>query len=170
MMAMLLKLIPPQYRIAAALVLVFAIFSAGLGMGYRYASNQAAAAQAKAAKRIAELERENAEKADRVVTQYVDRIKKVYVKGQTVVQKVPVYVSKESDAGCTIPAGFVSMHDSAARNELPPPAGPADAQPSTVELSAVAATVVGNYATCEANAEQLKALQAWAASVSGEDR
>ncbi|MGP8432008.1 hypothetical protein ACT2FY_39435 [Paraburkholderia fungorum] len=93
----------------------------------------------------------------RVVTQYVDRVKTVRERGQTIVNEVPIYVP--SDSACDLPAGFRLLHDAAAAGELPAPAGTADA--ASVSAQTVAATVAENYATHHATAEQLEALQRW---------
>jgi len=97
---------------------------------------------------------------DRVVTEYVDRVQVIEKRGQTIVKEVPVYVSEESDRACTVPAGFVRLHDAAAEGvPIAPSAGPPDAAASGIALSAVAGTVAGNYTACHANAEQLEQLQ-----------
>lgn len=98
---------------------------------------------------------------DRVVTEYVDRVQVIKERGATLIKEVPVYVSAKADAACTVNAGFVRLHDAAAKSlPAPDPAGDADAAPSGVALSAVAATTVENYTTCNANAERLSKLQA----------
>ncbi|GLQ93462.1 hypothetical protein [Dyella acidisoli] len=99
--------------------------------------------------------------SEHIVTRYVDRVRVVQERGATLTKEIPVYVTAQADAACSVPVGFVRVHDAAAANELPGPAGTLDAQPSGVALSAVAGTVVDNYATCHAAIEQLKALQAW---------
>jgi hypothetical protein len=96
-----------------------------------------------------------------VVTEYVDRVRVVREKGDTIIKEVPVYVPVQADAACTINRGFVRLHDAAAAGGLPEPAGDADATAAGIALSAVAETVAGNYQTCHENAEQLRALQAW---------
>lgn len=64
------------------------------------------------------------------------------------VKEVPTYVTPASDDRCTVPLGFVRLHDAAAQGGSPglPAAagGPLDA-PSGVQLSTVLETVVGNY-------------------------
>lgn len=96
---------------------------------------------------------------DRVVTEYVDRVQVIEKAGRTIIKEVPVYVSAEADRACTVPAGFVRLHDAGAASlPAPAPAGAADARPAGVALSTVAETVVGNYTTCNGNAEQLKSL------------
>lgn len=97
---------------------------------------------------------------DRVVTEYVDRVKVVEKVGQTIVKEIPVYVSAEADRACAVPAGFVRVHDAAATGVPPPgPAGAADAAPAGIALSAVAGTVADNYTSCRATREQLISLQ-----------
>lgn len=105
--------------------------------------------------------------SERIVTQYVDRVQIVHATGQTILQKVPVYVPASADAACTVPTGFVRLHDTAAQSIMPGSAGPADAQASGLALSTVAGTVVDNYTTCHAIAEQLMALQDWVRTNSG---
>lgn len=97
---------------------------------------------------------------DKVVTEYVDRVQVIKERGATIIKEVPVYVSVKADAACTVNAGFVRVHDAAARSlPAPEPAGAADEAPSGVALSAVAATAAENYTSCNANAEQLTQLQ-----------
>lgn len=87
---------------------------------------------------------------------------------QTLIREVPRYVTVASDAQCSVPAGFVRLHDAAAAGVLPQapdPAGqPADA-PSGIALSAVAATVADNYGGCREDREALKGWQDWWATV-----
>lgn len=97
---------------------------------------------------------------DRVVTEYVDRVQVIKERGATLIKEVPVYVSAKADAACTVNAGFVRLHDAAAKSlPAPDPSGDADAGPSGIALSTVAATAVENYTSCNANAEQLTKLQ-----------
>ncbi|MDN4572673.1 hypothetical protein DBB29_03000 [Pandoraea cepalis] len=122
------------------------------------AEARATAAESKAAQLGADLS--DARANTKVVTQYVDRLREIRVKGDTIIQKVPVYVTKEADAACTVPVGFVRLHDAAAANLQPGDPGDADAGDSGVALSAVAETVADNYTTCHAVVAQLDALKA----------
>ncbi|MBD9478515.1 hypothetical protein [Pseudoxanthomonas sp. PXM02] len=102
------------------------------------------------------LARENV----RVVTKYVDRVETVYVAGKTITKEIPVYVTPEADAACTVPLGFVRIHDAAAANTPPEPApGDPDAPAAGIALSAVAETVADNYTQYHALGEQLIGLQ-----------
>ncbi|MGS0892724.1 hypothetical protein ACVBGC_09295 [Burkholderia stagnalis] len=105
-------------------------------------------------------ERDAARRDVKVVTRYVDRVQVVREKGDTIIKEVPVYVDREADRACVVPVGFVRVHDAAAVNMPVGDPGRADATAAGVALSAVAATVAGNYTTCHENAEQLIALQA----------
>lgn len=104
---------------------------------------------------------EAAKASEHIVTRYVDRVRIVHERGATLTKEIPVYVTAQADAACPVSVGFVRVHDAAASNDLPDPAGVTDAQPSGLALSTVAGTVVDNYATCHAAIEQLNALQAW---------
>ena len=98
---------------------------------------------------------------ERIVTRYVDRVQIVREKGQAILQEVPIYVPASVDAACIVPAGFVRLHDAVATAAMPDRPGTADAQASDLALSTVTGTVVDNYTTCHAIAEQLTALQDW---------
>lgn len=88
---------------------------------------------------------------------------------KTIVQKVPIYVTKKSDAQCVVPRGFVWLHDAAAANlpRLPgAPGKPYGAaagvdDPTAVALSDIAATVAGNYGTYAEVVTRYVALQDW---------
>lgn len=105
---------------------------------------------------IARLSDELGKATDQVVTEYVDRVRIVREKGQTIIKEVPVYVPSDS---CDLPGGFRVLHDAAASGELPEPARVADALP--VGAADAAGTITTNYAACHENAEQLIALQNW---------
>ncbi len=83
---------------------------------------------------------------------------------ETLVKEVPVYVTVEADRQCTVPLGFVRVLDAAAAGRgtpVPDPAGQPNDAPSGLELSAVAASVTGNYGTYAEVARQLTDLQNW---------
>ncbi|MGV7167014.1 hypothetical protein ACDI35_05100 [Xanthomonas axonopodis pv. cajani] len=113
------------------------------------------------AKRQAEAERDSAKGSTTVVTKYVDRVQIVRQAGATITREIPIYVTQKADAACTIPAGFVRLHDAATGNPAGPPTGDPDAPAAGITLSAVAGTVADNYTSCHATAEQLSALQDW---------
>jgi len=101
-----------------------------------------------------------AEGTTRTVTEYVDRVQVVHERGATIVKEVPVYVTANADAACTVPAGFVQLHDAAASgNPLPGVAGDPDAPAPGITLSDVAETTAANYAIHHATVAQVTGLQ-----------
>jgi hypothetical protein len=110
---------------------------------------------------VARIEKESQAATEKIVTQYKEKLVVVKEKGDVIIQKVPEYITKESDAKCDVPNGFVVLHDSASKNEIPNTTSSSNGEASGVALSTVATTVVGNYTTCHEVREQLKSLQDW---------
>lgn len=160
-----MTLIPWPYRLLALALLAAVLVGFGWIKGAEHGQAQWDAAVQQQALQVAATRQKQAEATVKVVTEYVDRVVRVVrvvrEKGDTIVKEVPVHVPVEADAACTINRGFVRLHDAAAANELPDPAGDTDAAAAGIALSAVAETVAGNYRTCHENAEQLRALQVW---------
>ena len=126
-------------------------------------SNQAEweAKVAEAQLEVAKKETAAAEVTVKVVTKYVKQIQVVRETGDAIIKEIPMYITKNDDSMCAIPNGFVLLHDSASRNEVPDTTGTVDAGPSEVKISEVAGTVIENYTTYHQVSEQLKALQSW---------
>ena len=150
---------PLAVALSALLALLVAAGGAAwLTDQYKDAKKRAAEAQETVASLRAQLD--NTDAGVVTVTQYVDRVRTIEVKGETIVKEIPRYVPAQADAACAIPGGFVRLHDAAATgDQLGAGPGDTDAAPSGVALSAVAETVAGNYTACHANAAQLSALQ-----------
>lgn len=110
---------------------------------------------------IAELEAKAAKETIKIVTEYVDKVKIIKEKGEKIYEQVPVYISKESDDKCILPNGFVIMHDSAVRNELPESTGDANEEASGIKLSEATKTITLNYLKYHELVEQLTSLQSW---------
>lgn len=110
---------------------------------------------------IAELENNASKKTVEVVTEYVEKVKVVKEKGDIIYEKVPVYITKEDDARCIIPNGFVVLHDSAVQNTVPETPRSTNEKPSGVELSEATKTIIVNYNKYHEVVEQLVALQKW---------
>jgi hypothetical protein len=146
-----------QILLGVALLGALGLYAWFTGHRIDAAEQRATVAESSAAAARADLAASKA--SERIVTRYVDRVHTIYVHGATLTQKVPIYVTAHDDAACTVPLGFVRLHDAAAT--LSDPAGAADARPSGLALSAVAGTVADNYTTCHATAAQLTALRDW---------
>lgn len=110
---------------------------------------------------MAKKDTASAEASTKVVTKYVTKIEVVKEKGDAIIKEVPKYITKDADNQCAIPNGFVLLHDSASRNEVPDSTRSVDAGTSEVKLSGVATTVTENYTTYHKVAEQLRSLQEW---------
>jgi hypothetical protein len=120
--------------------------------------------EAKVADAKIEMAKKDAQSADattKVITKYVTKVEVVKEKGDAIIKEVPKYITKDADNQCVIPNGFVLLHDSASRNEVPDSTRSVDAGASDVKLSGVATTVAENYTTYYKVTEQLKALQEW---------
>lgn len=97
-----------------------------------------------------------------IVTQTVERVVEVKVKGDTIVQRVPVYVPQKADNGCVVTNGAVSVLNSAAQNVLLPtnPGSLYDA-PSGVTLSTVTGTAAEWASLYWQLAERYKGFLTW---------
>ncbi len=156
-----MNLIPWPYRWLAIAALAVALIGLGWVKGAGHVQAQWDAAAQQQTLQTATVRERQAQATVKVVTEYVDRVRIVREKGDTIIKEIPVYVPVQADAACAINRGFVRLHDAAAASELPEPARDADAAPAGIALSAVAGTVTANYQTCHENAEQLRALQTW---------
>ena len=156
-----MNLIPWPYRWLALVLLAAALIGFGWIKGAGHVQAQWDATVQKQTLQAAAVRERQAQATVKVVTQYVDHVRVVREKGDTIIKEVPVYVPVQADAACTINRGFVRLHDAAAAGELPESARDADAVAAGIALSAVAGTVVANYQSCHENAEQLRALQTW---------
>ena len=161
-----MTLIPWPYRLLALVLLAAALIGFGWIKGAVHVQAQWDAAAQQQTLQTAAIRQRQAEATVKVVTQYVDRVRVVREKGETIIKEVPIYVPVQADAACTINRGVVRLHDAAAAGELPEPAQDADAAPAGIALSAVAGTLASNYQTCHENAEQLRALQGWMEQIS----
>lgn len=74
---------------------------------------------------------------------------KIVYRTQTLIQKVPEYVTPQTDARFPLPCGFIRLHDAAANGldvaAVPLPAGKSDADECPVAASTAASIIVGNY-------------------------
>lgn len=156
-----MSVIPSPYRLLALAALGLALVGFGWVKGAGHVQAQWDATVQQQALQATAVREEQAQATVEVITEYVDRVRVVREKGDTIIKEVPVYVPVQADAACTINRGFVRLHDAAAAGELPEPARDADAAAAGIALSAVAGTVATNYQTCHETAEQLRALQRW---------
>ena len=165
-----MSLIPWPYRWLAAAALATALIGFGWVKGAGHVQAQWDAAVQQQTLQAAAVRERQAQATVKVVNEYVDRVRIVREKGDTIIKEVPIYVPVQADAACTINRGFVRLHDAAAAGELPKPARDADAAATGLALSAVAGTFSATYQTCHDNAEQLRALQAWVREMQAKEK
>lgn len=93
-----------------------------------------------------------------------ERQMRIRTQTKEIIREIPNHVSSQSDDRCSVPVGFVRLHDAAAAGSadtLSDATGASHDAPSGVALSAVTETVAGNYGTCREDAERLRSLQQW---------
>ena len=159
----ILKFIPfiTTYRlpiqVASILVLSFGLYmEGGVSNQERW---EAKVAEVKL--EMAKKDAASAEASTKVVTKYITKVEVVKEKGDLIAKQIPNLISATADGQCVIPNGFVLLHDSASRNEVPDTSRGANEGASEVKLSGVATTITENYTTYYKVVEQLKSLQEW---------
>ena len=96
-----------------------------------------------------------------VVTKYIDRMVVVKEKGDTIIKKVPVYVSVKDDSKCTVNSGFVRLWNSANQMSVPGATNSVDGGSGEVVLSDIAAQHIKEATICTGTETQLNSLQDW---------
>ena len=162
-----MSVIPWPYRLLALTAFGVALFGFGWIKGASHVQAKWDSAIQQQTLQVAAVRERQAQATVKVVTAYVDRVRILREKGDTLIKEVPVYVPVQADDACTINRGFVRLHDAAAAGELPEPARDADAAAAGIALSTVAGTLTTNYQICHENAEQLRALQVWVGEMTG---
>lgn len=127
-----MSLIPWPYRLLALAALAVALIGFGWVKGAGHVQARWDAAVQQQTLQATAIRERQALAAVKVVTEYVDRVRIVREKADTIVKEVPVYVPVQADAACTINRGFVRLHDAAAAGELPEPAQDADRPPQAL--------------------------------------
>ena len=100
-----MNLIPRPYRWLAIAALAVALTGLGWVKGAGHVQSQWDAAVHQQTLQIAAVRQRQAEATVQVVTRYVDRVRVVREKGDTIIKEVPIYVPVQADAACTINRG-----------------------------------------------------------------
>ncbi|MBV9548261.1 MAG: hypothetical protein JO256_01150 [Alphaproteobacteria bacterium] len=144
------------------------VFGGGLKVQVATLQAQLAArdlAAAKAQSRALIAREQRAEKSEREAASHAAEQIRTQTQIETIVQKVPVYVSAKSDQDCRLPWGFVRLFDAAAgggdldtvRAAIAP--GQPDDAASDVSLSEALAVLSANFGAARQNADQLEHLE-----------
>lgn len=94
--------------------------------------------------------------------EYRDRVRTVEVKGETIVQQIPVYVSADDPR---LLAGFGVLHDAAVLGVVPTPEFAAEFAGTTYAAADVAETVIRNYTACHVAYERVAAWERYYAEL-----
>jgi hypothetical protein len=146
-----------QIRIASIVALLLGLWFNGYIAREDFWQQKFAQMKLEAAQR----EAESTQATVRVVTKYIDRTTVIKDTSDATIKAIPQLIGKDADAACNVPNGFVVLHDSAAKGEVPDTSGDANEKASGVKISEVGKVVTENYTACHQNAEQLKSLQDW---------
>jgi hypothetical protein len=111
---------------------------------------------------ILQMKSKSEQASKQVVYKYIERTKVVKEKNDAIRTQVTKYITKETDANCTIPGSVIVLHDAAAKNIVPDTtSGTNEGATGDITLSRLLDTTVLNYGTFYEVKEQLKALQDW---------
>lgn len=150
-------LIPLPYKLLALVFVVGGAFAAGYKKGTDAGEVMIQQAANEAEQLKIELEKEQNNIKERVITEYQDRIVKVK-------EREVVYQNAAENAvpgQFTLSNGWVYLHDtSILGNELNPDLASDDTESTTKDNQALG-TVLSNYSVCLQNAQQLVSLQSW---------
>jgi hypothetical protein len=127
-------------------LLLWGINRAGYASGVRHELAKEAQAQAAAAAKVGALNHQLAVLGDKSRADLAAAQAVVEVRTQTLIRKVPVYVTSKADAACVVPAGFISLwnHGASGQAGLPPTSGGPVEAPSGLRLSDVLAATLAN--------------------------
>ena len=159
MFAAVTQLIPWYVRALVAVAAGAVIYLLGMRHGERIAGQahiDYVSAQAAQSVKVAQAQMKVVIETQ---VKYVDRIKTIYKRGETIEKQVPIYITAADNAGCTINAGFVRSYDAAWASEPAGPAASTDREPSGIPLAEVAETTAFNATACLAWREQALGLR-----------
>ena len=152
-----------QAKLIATAVVAVGLFGSGFYTAWHYKSLEERASVADASVAVVNTtETQDGASAASSRTDAVEQVKIVTVT-KTILKKVPVYVTKEADAKCVIPVGFVRLLDAAASG-VPPvsdSSGKSNDDPAGTELSTVVGAAVEDFGTCRGTRQALIDLQKW---------
>jgi hypothetical protein len=98
--------------------------------------------------------------------QYVEKVKVITKKGDTIYEKIPEIITVKDDSMCRLNVGTIRLLDFAAEanshnTTLPDATDPTNADPAAATISDVTRSVTSNYQTYHQVAAQLTSLQEW---------
>ncbi len=149
--------IPLPYKLLIIVFLLAGALSVGYVKGLEKSKQILAEYEAKANAQIAELEKKNSEISNKVITEYVDKVRTVKEKEYVYRDQAQTVVPSRAE----LSSGWVYLHDASAKGLPAVPARSADEASSGIKDTVALETIVGNYSVCIQNAQQLAGLQRW---------
>lgn len=149
-------MIPFPVKLMAIIFIMLGAAGFGYMKGSAHAEIELANYRAGAEKQISDLKTQNAQISDNVVTEFVDRTNTIHEK-EVIYRNIASGMTPQQDMS----NGWIHLHDAAARLVNPDMQLASDASPSGIMDNSALAVVMGNYAICKQNAEQLLSLQNW---------
>ena len=149
--------IPLPYKLLIIVFLLAGALSVGYVKGLEKSKQVIAEYEAKANAQIASLEKKNNEISNKVVTEYVDKVRTVKEKEYVYRDQAQTVVPSRAE----LSSGWVYLHDSSTQGLPAVPARSADETSSGIKDTVALATIVTNYSVCIQNAQQLAGLQQW---------
>jgi len=149
------SLIPIQYKILAILLVMCAIFAYGFEKGNAKADEKLRQFEIDNKTLQLELEKEQNNIKEKIVTQYVDKIK-------IVKEKEYVFLNQATNnvpAQFNLSNGWIWLHDASAQNGIPDATRSSDGTPSDIKDNQALTTIISNYAICHQTRQQLTDLQ-----------
>ncbi len=161
----LTSLVIPPWVYAAKYVIILSLI-AGLGVGIYMKGRHDVQVEwdlqkARDRAQVAMLQAKSAQVTTKIVTQYVDRIKTITVKGDTIVKYIHDGITESEDAKYKLPNNFVDLYNASVDNTVPTTAAVKDTYASPVKLSDATAIMAENNTTCIETQQQLISLQSW---------
>lgn len=150
-------LIPMPYRIFLLAGLVGVVWFHGYTHGAVSVQDKWDQARAEQVIKIVKVKEAQDAITKEVEVRYVDRIKVVREKGQTIIEQVPVYLPANS---CDLPGNFRLLHD-AGVSGTPISGTTSSADAAPIDLETATTTILSNYKTCRETRETLVGLQSW---------
>lgn len=153
-------MIPLPYKILAIVLIAIGAFGYGMKLGTDKAKVEIERFAVQNEQLKNDLEKEQNNIKEKVVTEFIDRVK-------VVKEKEYVFLNQAENnvpAQFNLSNGWVYLHDAAtgASGGNADPTRSSDATASDIKDNQALATIISNYSACLQNSQQLIGLQKWA--------
>lgn len=152
---------PILTKIGIIVVLIAAIIAAFFVYGSIKYNDGVSDTKLAAKLQVAKTDINSNKVTSQIETRYIDRVQVIHDKGETIIKKVPVYVTKEDNTRCIINTGFVRLWNNANGMQVPDPTSVINETSSSVVLADVAAQHAREAGITHETEEQLISLQDW---------